>query len=95
MGIKEPKTAAGPEGQGGDAPDGAMWAVEVAIPPGLVAKAKAALWWVEEEQRAAENFLWPRAEAIRGTLIHEHGLLWALVRQAEGIAAQVGDGGTQ
>jgi len=47
------------------------------------------------EQRASENFLWPRAEAIRGALIHEHGLLWALVRQAEGIAAQVGDGGTQ
>jgi len=91
MGIKEPKTAGGPDSQGEDAPDWADWAVEVAIPAGLVAKAKAALWWVEEEQRASENFLWPRAEAIRLALIHKYGLLWALVRQAEGIAAQVGE----
>jgi len=49
------------------------------------------LWWVEEEQRAAENFLWPRAEAIRGALIHEHGLLWALVRQAETVGEAVGE----
>jgi|GEM_PF-4915357 len=64
----------GPQGE----PD--PLAVEIAIPTGIVQQVVAVRWWIEEEQRAAENFLWDRAETIRRQLIKPEGLLYVLER---------------
>lgn len=58
-------------------------AVEIAIPPDLAGRMKAIRWWIEEEQRANEVFLFDRAEAIRRELTKPSGLLYSTEFQVE------------
>jgi hypothetical protein len=88
------RTVSGPGGAGGDAPDGPVEPVEpllepvvIAIPAGLVEKGTAVRWWIEEEQRATEAYLFERADDIRRKLIAPFGLLYALEAQIGRLAA--------
>lgn len=88
-------TASGPGGAGADvapaepaAPvEPLLEPVTIAVPAGLVAKATAVRWWVEEEQRATEAYLFDRADDIRRTLIRPFGLLYGLESQIRSLAA--------
>jgi hypothetical protein len=76
------QTASGPGGEGGDVPSGPadplLEPVTIAIPAGLPDAMTAVRWWIEEEQRATEMYLFDRADDIRRKLIQPFGLLYAL-----------------
>jgi len=88
------RTAGGPEGDGGDHPDGPveplLGAIEIAIPPTASARARAVRWWCEERKRADEAFLFDRADAIQAALIAPGGLLRMLEAQLAGIEEAMG-----
>lgn len=80
------RTASGPGGEGGDAPDGETplgGPVVIEIPESAAAKADKALWWSQERQRMDEALLWPRAALIQRELIKPGGLLEALKYQLQ------------
>jgi hypothetical protein len=62
-------------------------AVEIAIPQDLAGRMKAIRWWIEEEQRANEVFLFDRAEAIRRELTKAGGLLYTTEFHVESLTA--------
>lgn len=76
----------GTEGQG--EPLGGPVVIE--IPADVYRKAKAALWWAEERQRADEAFLFDRGMTIQLALIQDGGLLKELVTQLGSGLARLG-----
>jgi len=83
------RTTFGPGGEFGDSglPEPISGAVEIAIPPDLAGRMKAIRWWIEEEQRANEDFLFDRAEAIRRELLRPSGLLYSTEFQVQSLTA--------
>lgn len=89
------RTASGPGGDGGTGGTGEtpgpgdplLEPVTIAIPAGLVERVTAARWWIEEEQRATEAYLFDRADDIRRKLIQPFGLLYAIEAQIGSLAA--------
>lgn len=86
------QTAAGPEGVGGDAPDGGGAAdpfgtqIQIAIADSLSRRAEQLRWLIEETVRAWEADNFPRVEALlRWAIRKEIGLAYLLERQAEKI----------
>jgi len=82
--MADVRTASGPGGEGGDAPDGwqAEPDVQPEIPEALYGKAKSARWNVERLRRLIEANLWNDVDALSLALCDRFGLLYALERQA-------------
>lgn len=86
------RTAAGPDGTGGDVPDGPQplgGPIVIAIPPDLLGQCIAIRWNCEQVKRDLENYLWTDAEVRLGELVKAHGLLYIFERHMKTLTALV------
>ncbi len=90
--MTDTRTAAGPDGTGGDVPDGPQplnGPIVIAIPPDLLGQWIAIRWNCEQVMRDLENTLWIDAEFRLAELVKRHGLLYIFERHIENLTATV------